>query len=81
MGPWTFGTCGGSKWSPEASVDQWSPIPITLMMSRIWIRIKLKMDPDPGTHRIKVMRIRNPGTFCNGLLIEKLFIPQISFRS
>jgi hypothetical protein len=33
---------GGSKWSPGGSVDQWSQIAITLMRSRIRIRIEAK---------------------------------------
>ncbi len=45
---------GGSKWSPEGSVDQWSQIPFTLKKSRIRIRINVKSF---FRIRIKVMRI------------------------
>jgi hypothetical protein len=39
------------------SIDQWSQIPITLMRSTIWVRIKVK---SWIRIRIKVMRIRKP---------------------
>ncbi len=51
---------GGSKWSPEWSLDQWSQIRITVCWRagsgsamKSWIRI-----------RIKVMRIRHPVAYC-----------------
>jgi hypothetical protein len=40
---------GGSNWSPKGSVEQWSPIRIILMKSRIRILICIKakkLDPD-----------------------------------
>ncbi len=42
---------GGSKWSTGWPVDQWLLIPITLIKSRIRIRIRVMRN-----------RIRNPGT-------------------
>jgi hypothetical protein len=39
------GRRGGSKCSPGGYVDQWTHIRITLMTSRIRIRIKKRSDP------------------------------------
>ncbi len=33
---------GSSKWSPGGPIDQWSQIPVTLIRSKIRIRIKVK---------------------------------------
>ncbi len=41
-----------AQWSPGGSVDQWSQVHITLMMSRIRIRIKVKRQV-PARIRIK----------------------------
>ncbi len=60
-----------SQLRPGGSLDQWLKIPITLMRSRIWIRVEMKnwiririkvREKDWIRVRIKVMRIRNPSS-------------------
>jgi hypothetical protein len=67
---------GGSKWSPEGFVDQWS---------QMRINCDEKLDPDPGPHQrekselgphqseksisIKTMRIRKPDGTCGTIIV------------
>ncbi len=73
-----FNGFGGSKWSPEWSVDQWSQIRVILfttnririeLKSRIRIRVKVK---SWIRIRIKVMRI------CNRILLGHKNKPALS---
>jgi hypothetical protein len=68
---------GGSKCRLGGSIDQWSQVHFSLMRSRIWIRIRIKVKSwiqirikvkSRIRNRIKVMRIRNSSNFTEPIL-------------